>query len=127
MNTYRQSKIIKKQINYDHPPSGCPLIYPRSEKKISDHIKSCVLKTDTHTYFTISNGQKRIYTDDDGLTEYGEMKILDPDEVSFFNLFVNGVLQPHAVYEVKKGNLLFTSYIAFRIWIFSFPETSKMP
>ncbi len=109
MNTYRKNAIIQKQSHFKQPPSGCPLIYPRHGKKHSDLIKSCALKADTHTYFTISDGQKRVYTDDDGLKEYGKMKILDPDEVSYFNLFVNGVLQPHAVYEVKKGKLLFKS------------------
>ncbi|MFA8439844.1 DUF4183 domain-containing protein [Pueribacillus sp. YX66] len=106
MNTNKH-KNIKKQVNHVLFPSGCPLIYPRNQKRLSDLLQSHVLKTETHTYFAISDGKKRKYTDDDGLTEYGDMHILDPNQVSYFNLFVNGVLQPHHVYEVNKGCLLF--------------------
>ncbi|WP_356714735.1 DUF4183 domain-containing protein [Peribacillus sp. Bi96] len=35
----------------------------------------------------------------------GNQTILDPSNTSFMNLFINGVLQPHANYTVEKGKL----------------------
>ena len=50
--------------------------------------------------------KKRIYTNQDELIEYGSRGILDPNDVSYFNLFINGVLQPRVNYEIEKGLLL---------------------
>ncbi|WP_445486998.1 DUF4183 domain-containing protein [Niallia sp. 03133] len=57
-------------------------------------------------FYSISNGEKRIYTENDALQEYGKQVILDPLSISYMNLFVNGVLQPHKNYEVKKGKII---------------------
>ena len=57
-------------------------------------------------YYTISDGNKRIFTDKDALEEYGKQYILDPKYYSYSNLFINGVLQPSANYNVKKGELI---------------------
>lgn len=64
-----------------------------------------ILKVDNYLYFALSDGVKSVYTDEDALTEYGDQGILDPQTVSYINLFVNGVLQPLNVYEVQKGYL----------------------
>jgi Domain of unknown function (DUF4183) len=56
-------------------------------------------------YFTFSDGQKLIYTNDDGLAEYGTTQILSPSEVSYINLFINGIIQPQTIYLVQTGML----------------------
>lgn len=61
---------------------------------------------DVYQYNTLSDGTKKIYTNDDELSQYGDRGILDPNEVSFFGLFINGVLQPKVNYEIQKGLLL---------------------
>ncbi|MDG4656646.1 DUF4183 domain-containing protein [Ectobacillus antri] len=72
-------------------------------------IPDCVVKVkplacvETMGYYTYSDGQKRVYTDCDGVTE---QRIYDPREVSYLNVFINGVLQPTCNYLVKKGRLL---------------------
>ncbi|WP_099468072.1 DUF4183 domain-containing protein [Konateibacter massiliensis] len=65
-----------------------------------------LLNADVYQYNTLSDGVKRIYTNDDELIQYGDRGILDPNDVSFFNLFINGVLQPKVNYEIQKGLLL---------------------
>jgi hypothetical protein len=59
-----------------------------------------------YLYYAISDGQKRVYTDADELKEYGSHGIPGPAEVSYYNLFVNGVLQPRSNYRVEKGILM---------------------
>ncbi|UYX54726.1 DUF4183 domain-containing protein [Bacillus thuringiensis] len=56
-------------------------------------------------YYTFSDGEKLIYTDSDGIAQYGTTNILAPSEVSYINLFINGILQPQPFYEVITGKL----------------------
>lgn len=56
-------------------------------------------------YFTFSDGQKLIYTNADGVAEFGTTQILSPSEVSYINLFINGILQPQTAYLVQAGVL----------------------
>ncbi|HDR4538332.1 TPA: DUF4183 domain-containing protein, partial [Bacillus cereus] len=56
-------------------------------------------------YYTFSDGEKLIYTDADGIAQYGTTNILSPSEVSYINLFINGILQPQPFYEVSTGKL----------------------
>ncbi|HZJ76737.1 MAG TPA: DUF4183 domain-containing protein, partial [Oscillospiraceae bacterium] len=65
-----------------------------------------VLYADVYQYNALSDGIKKIYTDDDELNEYGDRGILDPNSVSYFNLFINGVLQPKVNYKIEKGLLV---------------------
>lgn len=58
-----------------------------------------------YQYFATSDGQKRVYTNADEIREYGDHGIPGPDEVSYYNLFINGVLQPRENYRVEKGQL----------------------
>ena len=59
-----------------------------------------LLHADTYQYNALSDGVKRIYTNNDELTQYGDKGILDPNDVSSFGLFINGVLQPKVNYEI---------------------------
>jgi hypothetical protein len=52
---------------------------------------------------------KRSYTNDDELSIYGNQGIISPEEVSYYNLFVNGVLQPKINYKIAKGLLELTT------------------
>lgn len=56
-------------------------------------------------YVAVSDGARRVYTDEDEWTEYTHNGIPDPQKVSYWSLFVNGVLQPQAAYQLKKGVL----------------------
>ncbi|MDF9759614.1 hypothetical protein OKW24_001387 [Peribacillus simplex] len=57
-------------------------------------------------YFTFSDGQKLEYTNIDGLPQYGTTQILPPSEVSYINLFINGILEPQNCYTVEEGKLI---------------------
>lgn len=65
------------------------------------------IEAQTYQYTAISDGTKRVYTNADELKKYGNLGILSPEEVSYFNLYVNGVLQPKVNYILKKGCLEF--------------------
>jgi len=63
------------------------------------------LQTSNLLFFTYSDGVRSVYTNKDGLVEYGITDIMSPNEVSYINLFINGVLQPTVNYKVEKGKL----------------------
>ena len=65
------------------------------------------IKAETYQYTALSDGVKRVYTDADELKEYGHRGILSPHEVAYYNLYVNGVLQPKVNYRMTKGRLVF--------------------
>ncbi|WP_340137841.1 DUF4183 domain-containing protein [Priestia endophytica] len=46
-----------------------------------------------------------MYTNSDGFGKYGITEILSPNEVSYINLFINGILQPQSNYQVENGKL----------------------
>ncbi|MGG0290907.1 DUF4183 domain-containing protein [Bacillus pacificus] len=56
-------------------------------------------------FYAFADGEKLIYTDSDGVTQYGITYILSPDEVLYINLFINGILQPQPFYQVSAGQL----------------------
>ncbi|MFO1443679.1 DUF4183 domain-containing protein [Bacillus sp. Bva_UNVM-123] len=68
-----------------------------------------IAKVDTYQYHAISDGVKSVYTNEDELIEYGNKGILNPETVSFINLFVNGILQAQNQYIVETGKLTFIS------------------
>jgi hypothetical protein len=90
------------------PPQGCPNLFPTPSPPPTP-TNPIVLKAETYQYNAISDGIKRIYTNADELSEYGNRGILDPSTVSYTNLFVNGALQPPNLYLVQEGLLIFTS------------------
>jgi hypothetical protein len=68
-----------------------------------------LIRAEAYQYTAISDGEKRVYTDEDELKEYGDKGILSPDEVSYYNLYVNGVMQPKVNYFITKGRLGFVT------------------
>ncbi|GGC95414.1 hypothetical protein GCM10007216_27710 [Thalassobacillus devorans] len=93
---------VNTRVVYDWQSSN-------SEFKLKIPIKSKrkvnPFKADTYQYNALSDGVSSIYTDEDELKEYGQRGILDPGNVTYINLFINGVLQPPNTYTVKKGYL----------------------
>ena len=64
-----------------------------------------ILKAEVYQFNTLSDGIRKTYTDEDELTGYGNQGILDPGEVSYYTLYINGVVQPETNYEIEKGML----------------------
>lgn len=65
--------------------------------------KVCYLKAESSQYNAECSCGKKIYTDEDELTEYGSCGILSPDTVSYYSLFINGYIQPQCNYILHKG------------------------
>jgi hypothetical protein len=63
------------------------------------------IQTTNVLYFTFADGEKYMYTNDDAIPEYGITTILSPNDVSYINLFINGMMQPLPFYQVTKGTL----------------------
>lgn len=97
-----------------------PVESPASEKILISVMKICdcvcfktrisvlcdfLLSASTYQYNALSIGVRTEYTDQNELTEYGNKGILSPASVSYYNLFVNGVLQPNVNYAISAGQL----------------------
>lgn len=65
------------------------------------------IEAEAYQYTAISDGTKRVFTNADELKKYGDKGIFSPEEVSYYNSYVNGVLQPKVNYIMKKGRLEF--------------------
>ncbi len=83
-------------------PLGCPDIFPRQASPGVPHL----LKAETYQYTAFSDGLRSVYTDADAAPPYSTSGILDPDSVSFINLFVNGILQSPNLYAVRPGKVI---------------------
>jgi uncharacterized repeat protein (TIGR01451 family) len=94
---------VKAVINDSSPAS---ISYLNLESLKSKAPPQKLLDADVYQYNALSDGIKRIYTNHDELSEYGARGILNPHEVSYFNLFINGLLQPKVNYEIQEGLLL---------------------
>lgn len=62
-------------------------------------------KVDVKIFYVIADGCKKVFTDYDATPESAVKEITDPNDVSFLNLFINGVLQPYENYTLEKGSL----------------------
>jgi hypothetical protein len=101
----REKNIISVPVIYDW-------VNRTSTIKISIPIKTTypsILKSEVSYFYAIADGKKRIFTDSDAVTEYGSGKILDPSQVSYSNVFVNGILQSPLNYSIIKGQLQFNT------------------
>ncbi|MBM7572161.1 DUF4183 domain-containing protein [Aquibacillus albus] len=67
--------------------------------------KKEALKAYTYQYWALSDGIKKVYTNEDEIKELGSDGILNPETVSYINLFINGLLQPPNTYYVEEGSL----------------------
>ncbi|MGN7117633.1 DUF4183 domain-containing protein [Lysinibacillus odysseyi] len=57
-------------------------------------------------FYTVSDGRKKVYTIDDCLEHTGDRIIRSTSDVSFMNLFINGVLQPKVNYRIEEGKII---------------------
>ncbi|RYG72468.1 DUF4183 domain-containing protein [Lentibacillus lipolyticus] len=64
---------------------------------------------ETAQYIALASEGKKVYTNQDALKQYGSSDILHPDNVSYINLFINGVLQPPSIYHVEEDVLYLKS------------------
>jgi hypothetical protein len=85
------------------PIKNSPIIIPFVTFK---NIDGTLIKSETYYYNTLSDGLKRVFTNKDELCTYGNRGILNPEEVSFYNLFINGIMQPKVNYILKNGLLI---------------------
>lgn len=95
-----ESNLRKRKSTIQNPPLflNFPVI-ERQEYYVSPK------QVDMVEFYTLSDGSKRVYTEKDALPGYGKQKILDPRNVSFTNLFINGVLQPRTCYRIEEGEI----------------------
>lgn len=118
MRHKKKKKTPRSKYIYEQEVITETIICPRSssmhQRSSAPSIKSHrpkpqTLKSEVYQFNAISDGMKRIYTNHDELKEYGNRGILDPENVTYINLFINGILQPPINYKVKKGILFITS------------------
>ncbi len=84
------------------PPLGCPDIFPRPASPDVPRL----LKAETFQYTTFSDGLRHVYTDADAVPSFSTSGILNPDDVTFYNLFINGILQSPNLYVLSPGMLV---------------------
>ncbi|KGX93736.1 hypothetical protein N781_00585 [Pontibacillus halophilus JSM 076056 = DSM 19796] len=85
-------------------PKGCPNLYPPNP--LPPQPKETLIKADVYYYYTVADGTKTIYTERDAIVEYGDQGIFPKEQCTYVNLFINGMIQPDAVYSTGNGYLI---------------------
>ncbi|WJQ80516.1 DUF4183 domain-containing protein [Brevibacillus brevis] len=106
-----QSYTVRRQCLQIVQPLGCPGIFPVKPSPTCPPCPPCpctpgIIRTETYQYTAISDGVKNVYTNSDAVMPFSTSGILDPNEVSVVNLFINGMLQPPNLYVVQPGVLI---------------------
>lgn len=91
----KETESIAGPFLLPFPPLPNPPITTKDPKK--------VVVTE---FYTHSDGKQKTYTITDCLQHIGEQTIKNVCDVSFMNLFINGVLQPKANYNIENGTLV---------------------
>jgi hypothetical protein len=101
----KEKHIITVPAVYDWVKSysSAKIIIPLSP------VNPSILKADSVYFYALANGVKRIFTDEDAIIKYGIGEILDPSQVSFISVFVNGILQSPVNYTIIKGQIQFNT------------------
>lgn len=108
----REGKINKSYVRINTipviPPSGCPDIFPIQPCPTCPPCPSTpgLLNTVINQYTAFSDGIRKVYTNNDAVISFSTSGILAPNEVSFVNLFINGILQSPNLYVVQPGALI---------------------
>lgn len=63
------------------------------------------IRGQTSYFVCVADGLTTSFTDENALASYNSVSIPDPSEVSYANLYVNGVLQPPHSYAYKRGEV----------------------
>ncbi|RDI48004.1 DUF4183 domain-containing protein [Falsibacillus pallidus] len=103
MNNRKKSHIVRTKKVYDWVQMGTKIQAKINIVQNPDPVDP--LKGATYQYNALSDGMKKIYTNEDELTQYGDRGILDPATATYINLFINGVLQPPSLFTVEPGKL----------------------
>lgn len=108
----KECKEMKDRIEIS--PSNTNTFNPTFNPSITINMPSTPAPSPIHglktfQYMTLAGENKRIYTNQDALKQYGSSDILKPETISYMNLFINGVFQPDVLYEVKEDYLHLTS------------------
>jgi hypothetical protein len=99
---------VTAPISIGYAPNPGRYLGEITVRDVIDVSPANILKASTYEFFTLSK-EERVYTNDDEIREFGNQGILDPKTVSYINLFINGILQPHINYIVEPGKLILTS------------------
>lgn len=102
--SYRLQEGILELQTTDVPAPGVPVILVFVTLKGQQNFRVI-----NFSYFAISDGTKRVFHNCDEIITAHSIGIPDPDEVSFYSLYINGVLQPKINYQFKKGLLALTT------------------
>lgn len=105
-NSYRLSEQALELLTEDVPKEGEPIIV--SYVRLLDDCNR-KLSAAHQYYIAVSDGVSTTYTDSDRLVQYKSSGIPDPRDISYYNLYVNAVLQPTPTYMVQKGVLKLTT------------------
>ncbi|WP_416149877.1 DUF4183 domain-containing protein [Salipaludibacillus sp. HK11] len=65
------------------------------------------LEAESSLYYAKGNGEKRVFTNVDEICNPNTAGLLNPEQVTFCNLFVNAVLQNPNSYNLEEGKLTF--------------------
>lgn len=82
-------------------------IYAKKGIPVGTIDDSYKIDVETSEYVTISDGIKKVYFNNDGINQFNI--IPSPFMISYFNLFINGMLQPPTFYNVEEGKLTLTT------------------
>ncbi len=99
---YTVQKGLLTLLTSDKPPKGAPITLEFVTVKGAN---GQILKAKTYSFNALAH-EKNVYTSQDELTVYGNKGILNPDNVSYYNLFINAAIQPHSNYSVQEGLLI---------------------
>lgn len=67
--------------------------------------KEEAIEAEVYQYNAVAANMQKEYTNGDEITQYGDQGILDPNAVSYYFLYINGVLQPDENYTLEAGKL----------------------
>lgn len=116
VSSRKTSSIMVPQVDSDLKVIDCIDINTvqicdstRIHSESCTYYKNAELQAEICQYNTIADGLKRTFLNSDEMKKYGGCGILSPKEVSYYNVFVNGILQPKKNYILKKGELTFTT------------------
>lgn len=99
----------KMEVSPSNTNTFNPIFNPSITINVSTGHVPGHIGVETFQYIALAEEDKRIYTNEDALQQYGSSNILNPNSVSNVNLFVNGVLQPPSIYDLKEGTLTLES------------------
>ncbi len=97
---------VKKEKNI---PANLPKPYLSIPKYTAVQVKrtSIPRKVRVYEFVATSDGRRHTYVAGDAIKSYPLSRLLNADEVSYTNLFVNGMLQPKLHYKLADGKLIF--------------------